>query len=98
MCVCAFQGAFAAVEVVVRPGDGIKAEGGRCEPCVPALTLLNLTWISSSCHITSVSWLVGVMVTLDHSVDIDTHTEGGLGNALCLGCCTGESFFFSHFG
>lgn len=62
-----YKGAFAAVEVVIRPGDGVKSEAG-------------------------------VMVTLDHSVDIDTHTEGSLGNALCLGCCTGGSFFFSHFG
>jgi uncharacterized protein (TIGR00266 family) len=61
-----YKGAFAAVEVAVRPNDGLKAEAG-------------------------------VMITLDHNVDITAQMEGSLGTALCLGCCSQESFFFSHF-
>jgi uncharacterized protein (TIGR00266 family) len=39
----------------------------------------------------------GVMITLSHNVDINARTEGGAGTSLLLGCCTNESFFFSHF-
>lgn len=39
----------------------------------------------------------GVMITLSHNVDINARVEGGVGTSLLLGCCTSESFFFSHF-
>lgn len=39
----------------------------------------------------------GAMVTMSNNLNVEAKVEGGVGSALMRCCCTGESFFMTHF-